>query len=83
MKTISVGELRQNPTQMLDDVAGGETYVVTRHNREVARVVPAVPSAAILPPRVTGSSRTVELKRVELPDGLDIEDFLQELKCDW
>lgn len=83
MKTISVGELRQNPTQMLDDVAGGETYVVTRHNREVARIVPTVSSAAVVPPKVTGPSRTVDLKRVELPDSLDIQDLLEELKGDW
>lgn len=83
MKTISVGELRQNPTQMLDDVAAGETYVVTRHSREVARIVPTVSSATVLPPKMTGPSRTVGLQRVELPDGLDMQDFLEDLKGEW
>ncbi|WP_424936390.1 MULTISPECIES: type II toxin-antitoxin system Phd/YefM family antitoxin [Bacteria] len=40
MKTISVGELRQNPTRALDEVERGETYVVTRHRREIGRLVP-------------------------------------------
>lgn len=40
MKTISVGDLRQNPTAALDDVEHGETYSVTRHRREIARLIP-------------------------------------------
>lgn len=40
MKTISVAILRQNPTQALDEVERGETYIVTRHNREIGRLVP-------------------------------------------
>lgn len=40
MKTISVGDLRQNPTAALDAVEHGETYSVTRHRREIARLVP-------------------------------------------
>lgn len=37
-KTISVGELRQNPTKMLRDVKAGATYVVTDHGEPVAEV---------------------------------------------
>jgi antitoxin (DNA-binding transcriptional repressor) of toxin-antitoxin stability system len=40
MGTISVGELRQNPTSALAAVEGGETYIVTRYRRPVARLVP-------------------------------------------
>ena len=36
--TISVGELRQNPTQMLRDVQNGVTYVVTNHGSPVADI---------------------------------------------
>lgn len=39
-KTISVGELRQNPTKMLRDVKAGATYVVTDHGEPVAEVTP-------------------------------------------
>lgn len=39
-KTITVGDLRRNSTEMLTDVQNGDEYVVTNHGREVARVVP-------------------------------------------
>lgn len=37
-------ELRQNPTSVLKDVEGGESYVVTVQSRPVAHLVP-VPTA--------------------------------------
>ncbi len=82
MKTISVGELRQNPTRMLDDVAAGETYVVTRHNREIARVSPTTSSATVIPARKRTGARTASLPRVELPDSQGFDDFLDELSGD-
>lgn len=39
-RTISVGQLRQNPTRMLREVQAGATYTVTDHGRSVAAVVP-------------------------------------------
>ena len=36
--TISVGELRQNPTRMLRDVKAGATYVITDHGEPVAEI---------------------------------------------
>jgi antitoxin (DNA-binding transcriptional repressor) of toxin-antitoxin stability system len=41
VKTISVGELRQNPTQALAAAEQGQTYLVTRHRRPVAQLGPA------------------------------------------
>lgn len=38
-KTISVGELRQNPTRMLREVKAGATYTVTDHGEPVAEIV--------------------------------------------
>jgi prevent-host-death family protein len=40
MKTLSVGQLRQNPTDALNSVADGETVIVTKHNRPIADLVP-------------------------------------------
>lgn len=45
-KTISVGELRQNPTAALNGVAAGESYDVTKHNQVIARLVPAIEAAS-------------------------------------
>lgn len=44
-RTITVGQLRQNPTRMLSDVQDGETYTVTNHGRPIADVVPHRDSA--------------------------------------
>lgn len=41
--TISVGELRQNPTPMLRAVKAGATYVVTDHGEPVAEIAPRRP----------------------------------------
>lgn len=40
MKTVSVGELRQNPTAAFDAVEQGESLIVTRHARPFAQLVP-------------------------------------------
>ncbi|MCI1749054.1 MAG: type II toxin-antitoxin system prevent-host-death family antitoxin [Acidipropionibacterium sp.] len=37
-RTISVGELRQNPTRMLREVKEGATYTVTDHGEPVAEI---------------------------------------------
>ncbi len=38
--SISVGQLRQNPTHMLNEVQDGETYIITSHGHPIADVVP-------------------------------------------
>ncbi|HEY5845274.1 MAG TPA: type II toxin-antitoxin system prevent-host-death family antitoxin [Microlunatus sp.] len=38
-ETISIGELRQNPTRMLRAVKAGATYTITDHGEPVAEVV--------------------------------------------
>lgn len=37
-KTISVGQLRQNPTPMLREVRAGATYTITDHGDPVAEI---------------------------------------------
>lgn len=37
-KSISIGELRQNPTRMLREVRAGATYTITDHGEPVAEV---------------------------------------------
>lgn len=39
-KTISIGQLRQNPTQMIRDVRAGEVYVLTDRGVPVADIAP-------------------------------------------
>ncbi|MGV1006833.1 MAG: type II toxin-antitoxin system Phd/YefM family antitoxin [Candidatus Nanopelagicales bacterium] len=37
---ITVGQLRQNPTQMLREVRAGAVYIITDHGEPIAQVVP-------------------------------------------
>lgn len=58
MKTITVAELRQNPTRALAEVEGGETYEVTRHRHPIAKLVPYETEVPVLvPARATGGAR--------------------------
>jgi prevent-host-death family protein len=63
MKTIPVAALRQNPTQALAEVEQGETYIVTRHNREIARLVPPEPAATVTPEQFRALLRATPLTR--------------------
>ena len=40
MREVSVTEAKAKLLQILDEVAAGETYRLTRHNRPIARIVP-------------------------------------------
>ena len=45
MTTIGAYEAKTNLARLLDEVAAGRTVTITRHGREVARLVPARPRA--------------------------------------
>ena len=83
MKTISVGELRQNPAAMIEDVESGEVYELTRHNRRVGLIVPAASSATIIPRRAAGPARTRAIRRHELGTASSVEELLADDKGPW
>ncbi|MGB3909944.1 MAG: type II toxin-antitoxin system prevent-host-death family antitoxin [Pseudolysinimonas sp.] len=78
MKTITVGQLRQNPTVMLDEVEAGEVYRITRHDREIARVVPRDPSSVLLPRKRAGGSHLAGIDRHELQSAGSIDQLLAD-----
>lgn len=78
MKTITVAQLRQNPTAMLAEVEAGETYRVTRHNHEIARVVPREHSVELVLPKIATGSRLASLPRQELRTAASIEELLAD-----
>jgi prevent-host-death family protein len=78
MKTITVGQLRQNPTEMLSDVEAGETYRITRHDHEIARVVPLAPALTLVPRRRAAGSRLSDLPRHELRTAASIDELLAD-----
>ncbi|OKH81767.1 hypothetical protein EB75_14740 [Mycobacterium sp. ST-F2] len=82
MKSITVAELRQNPTAALEDVAAGETYVVTRHRHPVARLVPVdSESSGIIPPRNPAAPRLAE-RDLPRKSAKQIDALLAEMASD-
>jgi antitoxin (DNA-binding transcriptional repressor) of toxin-antitoxin stability system len=84
VKTISVGELRQNPADMVADVEAGEVYALMKHNRRVGFIVPAASSAAFIAPRAAaGGARTRSIVRHELRTAATIDELLESDKGEW
>lgn len=83
MKTITVAELRQNPTATLAEVEAGETYVVTRHRHEIARLVPPGESAEIIPAKRTGPSQLRKRPRQQLRTASSIDELLADMASPW
>lgn len=73
MKTITVAELRQNPTAALADVERGEVYAVTRHKREIAHLVPI---------RRAGTTTAQEAMAIYEHSPLDGDSWATELSAD-
>lgn len=82
MNTITVGRLRQNPTEMLKEVAAGATYSVIRHGREVGRIIPPSPLMGLIPPKRSRGASTVTLPPLEPCDGMSVEELLEETRGD-
>lgn len=82
MKTITVAELRQNPTEALTEVSQGETFVVTRHRREIARLVPPSPAAEVVPPRRPGPSQLQARPRRSVRTAESVDALLDEMKSE-
>ena len=40
MREIQASDAKTHLPQLLDDVEGGETLIITRHGRPIARIVP-------------------------------------------
>jgi prevent-host-death family protein len=78
VKTITEGQLRQNLTAMLDEVEAGEVYRITRHDREIARVVPRDPSSTLVPRKRAGGSHLAAIDRHELRSAGSIDELLAD-----
>lgn len=85
MKTITVAELRQNPTSALDQVSRGETLVVTKHRHPVAKLVPPDDDALqrIVPAKKRGPSALSDRPRTDLHTYEDTESLLAEMASEW
>ncbi len=81
MRTISVRELRQNPTAMLDAVEGGEVYAVTRHNKVIARITPVrSPGVELTPARHHEGLQLAKRPRRTLASADSVEELVEWAK---
>ncbi|WP_291280248.1 type II toxin-antitoxin system Phd/YefM family antitoxin [Galactobacter sp.] len=84
METISVAQLRQNPTAALDAVQQGESFTVTKHQRPIARLVPVDSGEAISPAAAFAKKRgTTKLADAVGPPRMTVEEtmaILDELR---
>lgn len=81
-----MAELRQNPTAALAEVEAGETYVVTKHRRPVAKLVPPEPAEASLrlaPAKRRGPSHLADRPRSTLHTYEETEALLAEMAAEW
>jgi len=83
MRTITVGQLRQNPTEALAAVEAGETFRITRHNREVGRIIPPDAAATLIPPKRRGGTRLAQLPRHELRTAASMDELLADERGEW
>lgn len=84
MKEITVAELRQNPTAALNEVEGGASYIVTKHRRPVARLVPPDDDEVLLrliPAKHPGPSDLAS--RAARHTYEETESLLAEMSSEW
>ncbi|OUZ09292.1 hypothetical protein BHE97_11260 [Aeromicrobium sp. PE09-221] len=83
MKTVSVGELRQNPTRTLAAVEAGDTYAITRHHRVIGHIVPPDVQPGIPAPKKAGPARTSRLPRHDPRTAETVDELIDDMKGAW
>lgn len=78
MRTVSVGEIRQNPTAAFDAVERGETVQLTRHNRPFAQITPITPGR----PRGVSGAEVMAWLATKPFDSFDASGWQDELRAD-
>ena len=79
-----MGELRQNPTAALAEVEAGATYVVTRHRRPIAKLVPVqAEPLVVIPAKNPGPTHLADRPRDGMRTYEETEALLREMASDW
>lgn len=75
MKKVQSSEAKTHLPQLLDEVARGETIVITRHGRAIARLVPEVDGRR---EDIRNAIQDMKVLRASLPKtGLTVEEILR------
>jgi len=76
MRTIGAYEAKTHLSQLLDEVAAGQSVAITRHGVEVARLVPAADQPRPSPEEVIAALR--EARRGVTLQGLSLKSLVEE-----
>ena len=77
-----MAQLRHNPKRALDEVEGGETYVVTKHRRPTAQLVPVyVEPLLVIPAKNPGPSDLAPRQARHTYE--ETEALLAEMSSEW
>lgn len=81
-RTIAQRELRNDNAKIMDAVAGGEEFIVTRHGAPIARITPIRPGKRTIVPRaelreILAGSERVDARRfrADLDEAVDQTRF--------
>jgi len=75
MRQIQSSEAKTHLPQLLDDVERGETIVITRHGRPIARLVPEIDKQR---EEIRKAIKEMQALRASLPKtGITVDDILQ------
>lgn len=79
METVGTFEAKTHLSDLLDRVARGESFVITKHGRPIAQLAPI---DAATKNRVRERAKAIEAlrryKRHKLPKGVTIRDLIDE-----
>ena len=76
MKTVGAFEAKTHLSRLLEEVAGGEEVLITRHGRAVARLLPPEPNRT--DQRRAALVRLRQFRRGKRLQGLNIQDLRDE-----
>ena len=77
MKTVGVYEAKTHLPQLLDEVSEGQSILITRHGKPVARLVPIErPKRSI--DEIIAGFREIRERTLPDPDGLSLKDLINE-----
>ena len=79
MKTVQASEAKAKSLSLLDEVEAGETIVVTRHGKPIARIQPEQNDRAA---RMKAALDGIIDHRKKNPTGISVEDVLRDLRED-
>jgi prevent-host-death family protein len=78
MKTVGAYEAKTRFSELLADVAKGETVVVTKHGVPIAHIVPVRKSFADAAAAIDDWRRYRRERNITLGEGITIRDLIEE-----